>query len=1041
MNLDGAFTQNGAGLVSTAGDITTTADAINFTRAVTLTGDVALDTGAGAGTITFNSIVKGTQALALDAGSGNIDFDGAVGSGLNQELGAVTVVSAANLVADSTIEAASLNVTTTTSAEFKEAITLTGDFTNSGGATTFSGTSKLVSVGGNFVIDAGSVLAGSSLIEVDGNWDNNAGVGGFTAVDSTVTFAGAAASTSEITGSTTFNKFICITGGKILKFETSGDGSVIQTIADLTLTGTKGNLVEIRPITDAQHGYINVTEAAPEVDFVKVEYSNNQGNDIVAHTSSNLGVSNPGWDLDNVKWTADANTSVWTTTDNWDSGEVPTQYDGVQIQDTNYDPHLGEVNSTVVFNNLDIDAGAILDIRGCTLQGTASVNNLGSIINNADTESDNIIITAPDIRTGTITNNVNGGVITLTGTIDISNNITSDAGTVTFDGATTISAENAQVSTDALVAGDIEFTGAINGQAGLTRNLTLTAGTGSITVTGAVGATPLTSLTVSNASQLDLDNVITSGDQSYTATNIDLNNITYTSTAGAITFANPVDLDAAGTITVTSGAGTNDDIEFSSTVKGAKDLVLNAGASGDVTFGGAVGTAVTPLSSLDATGSDISINAAITTSGAQVYTGRILQNSSTCDLTTTGAAGAITFNGVGTAILPSQIHDIKCADDLRFSLKAGVASAVYNINSTIDVDGDVAIDDGVTVVANDSDWTVAGSWDNNADADTTPDVTPSGFDCGTSSVTFDAKDDTSVPDATITGNTTFYDLACFTAGKTLIFEAERTQAIDGEFAIGPETADDADDFATEDDYITLRSTLTGTDWEIDFDEKHPDDAIDYVNVLDSNKIGGHVFPWAKGAGAPTGNYTLDSLKCTSWFEARPPDDDDALPPEVIPEVVGPTFMLDMPLDTDVIAFDLDFLNTKKFWKTYDAGKYKTVVVVFEGRVSETPYNEGGLEADETTVLTGGQRTERKGEVYSFSDEKKEVAGDEAGVDYTERGLKRRRTKDGKKKKTVHVTKSEGQMAEDGKGSVADEGEKKKEEDSRQDLASFRLRRN
>lgn len=81
MTLDGAFTQNGAGAVQTAGDIATTDDAINFLRAVTLTDGhaVALSTGgAGAGTITFQSTLDGTtdfaEDLTLTAGTGDMDF-------------------------------------------------------------------------------------------------------------------------------------------------------------------------------------------------------------------------------------------------------------------------------------------------------------------------------------------------------------------------------------------------------------------------------------------------------------------------------------------------------------------------------------------------------------------------------------------------------------------------------------------------------------------------------------------------------------------------------------------------------------------------------------------------------------------------------------------------------------------------------------------------------------------------------------------------------------------------------------------------------
>ena len=101
MTLDGIFLQNGAGGVSTGGDIVTTADNISFATGVTLTGNIALDTGALAGNIVFNSTVDGTtdftEALTLTAGGGSITFTGAVGGTI--DLGDVLVNSGLDVTA------------------------------------------------------------------------------------------------------------------------------------------------------------------------------------------------------------------------------------------------------------------------------------------------------------------------------------------------------------------------------------------------------------------------------------------------------------------------------------------------------------------------------------------------------------------------------------------------------------------------------------------------------------------------------------------------------------------------------------------------------------------------------------------------------------------------------------------------------------------------------------------------------------------------------------------------------------------------------
>ena len=57
---------------------------VNYNSATVLTGNVAVDTGAGAGTVTFANTLDATagENLTLTAGTGDIDFDAAVGSRL-----------------------------------------------------------------------------------------------------------------------------------------------------------------------------------------------------------------------------------------------------------------------------------------------------------------------------------------------------------------------------------------------------------------------------------------------------------------------------------------------------------------------------------------------------------------------------------------------------------------------------------------------------------------------------------------------------------------------------------------------------------------------------------------------------------------------------------------------------------------------------------------------------------------------------------------------------------------------------------------------
>jgi len=79
ISLDGAFTQTGTGSVVMGGSLVTTNDLISFASGVTLTADVSMNTGAGAGNIVFSGTVDGAYGLTLTAGTGSISFVDTVG--------------------------------------------------------------------------------------------------------------------------------------------------------------------------------------------------------------------------------------------------------------------------------------------------------------------------------------------------------------------------------------------------------------------------------------------------------------------------------------------------------------------------------------------------------------------------------------------------------------------------------------------------------------------------------------------------------------------------------------------------------------------------------------------------------------------------------------------------------------------------------------------------------------------------------------------------------------------------------------------------
>ncbi|TAK81006.1 MAG: hypothetical protein EPO20_27270 [Betaproteobacteria bacterium] len=109
ISADGAVTMTAGGGIRTAGEITTTADDVTLSSNTTLIGDVAMDTGAGAGNVAFNGTLTATNAglddLAITAGTGNVTFGGTVGA---TRLGNILINSATDVSVNAALTAASL---------------------------------------------------------------------------------------------------------------------------------------------------------------------------------------------------------------------------------------------------------------------------------------------------------------------------------------------------------------------------------------------------------------------------------------------------------------------------------------------------------------------------------------------------------------------------------------------------------------------------------------------------------------------------------------------------------------------------------------------------------------------------------------------------------------------------------------------------------------------------------------------------------------------------------------------------------------------
>ncbi|RJR49614.1 MAG: hypothetical protein C4576_06460 [Desulfobacteraceae bacterium] len=180
-----------AGTLTTSGDVTTGGGNVTFTRAVALGTDVVVNTGAGAGNISYLSTLDGTipdtQSLDLTAGTGSILFNGAVGS--LARLKALRIHSASGgVTANSTLNALLIAIADGGVVDLNGAVTARDgfssagfDFDNTGAPITTTGTginivhTNKITLGGSLSSNGGAVNLSGGLINIDGTINAGAG--------------------------------------------------------------------------------------------------------------------------------------------------------------------------------------------------------------------------------------------------------------------------------------------------------------------------------------------------------------------------------------------------------------------------------------------------------------------------------------------------------------------------------------------------------------------------------------------------------------------------------------------------------------------------------------------------------------------------------------------------------------------------------------------------------------------------------------------------------------------------------------------------
>ncbi|MCG8532743.1 MAG: hypothetical protein MI749_19085, partial [Desulfovibrionales bacterium] len=326
----------------------------------------------------------------------------------------------------------------------------------------------------------------------------------------------------------------------------------------------------------------------------------------------------------------------------------------------------------VLSANVTLDTG--------TAGGNITISSTIEDDTNATTR--NLILIA---GTGSVTLNGTVGatraieVLTVTAaTLNLNANVTTDDNNVTVTGATVLGAD-VTVNTGA-GGGNISFSSTIEDDTNATtRNLTLIAGTGSVTLNGTVGATRAIETLTVTAATLNLNANVTTDD----------NNVT-------VTGATVLGAD----VTVNTGAG-GGNISFSSTIEDdtnatTRNLVLTSG-TGSITVTGTIGN-TRAIGSLTATGSSFSHNnistvrnVSITTSGSYTTGGTITTSSTTVgqgNVTFDVAAGqALTIDDVVTTAAGNVTTTDAATLGANITTAGGnisLASLVLSANVTLD---------------------------------------------------------------------------------------------------------------------------------------------------------------------------------------------------------------------------------------------------------------------------------------------------------------------------------------------------------------------
>jgi hypothetical protein len=586
---------NGVGVGGNAGGITLS-DAVVLTgnRVLSAAGGTGGTVGAGGGIQLLGSIdgnVVATRTLTLTGGTGDVTIAGAAGA--TTSLSALTItgndISLANIGGASAGVSGATSVTATTAGADTGSIAFTGTtynantqtytapsgqnlLVNAGAATTFTSTADAV----NFTTGTLRLADGSNLV---------------------VTTAGGAISAQGGIRGTSVEAVTLNAGATTLAVGAIGGGNEIASVALTATTATlNGDIIT----GDAAGNNVTITGAVTlnhtAGTTLTIDTDNATSDGAISITGTVTGAARH---LSLVGGTISTAAITTTGGSNQDGGSVTMTASGtLTVSGT-----ITASGGTYLAGNPGRNAGAIslagssVSVAAITATGTAATSG-----GNAGGSGGSIVL---DATAGSITL---GGNLTTTGGNGNGSGAGGNAGGITLSDAVVLTGNRVFTSVGgtggaAGGGGNIQLLGTVNGNVAATRTLTLTGGTGDVTIAGAVGATTsLSAVTItgndislasiggasagvsgatsvtaatsgSDSASILLSGVLrTTGTQTYTGAGVTTIDADLLTTNATITFGSAVVL--AGDASLAAGTGS---AAFNSTVDlGANELAIAA---------------------------------------------------------------------------------------------------------------------------------------------------------------------------------------------------------------------------------------------------------------------------------------------------------------------------------------------------------------------------------------------------------------------------------------------------------------------------------